>query len=293
VAGVAGGDTDTSAGHFLADADPASTTHPALADTDGGGAADGEEDADLNGRVDASERNPNLASDDDRTGVLVLTDELGEPVAELVAGQALGVRLDDETDANLDPLLVEMLTVVCVAGGTGDQDIVTLAATAPDSAIFTGARVTAEGPAVPADATLQVAPGSSVTCTYTDPQDSSDVRAATIPVIPSSAATMPEWIVLMESGGRITWQPAVPGAVPAGVRFNVHRGDPVTLAQTGIYTQQAAACGLDAAAWEDPAAPAPGAVVYYLVAGVTDGVEGPLGTDSAGRPRPSTEPCSR
>jgi hypothetical protein len=43
---------------FTADADPASTTSPLLADTDGDGIGDGQEDANRNGRLDAGESDP-------------------------------------------------------------------------------------------------------------------------------------------------------------------------------------------------------------------------------------------
>jgi hypothetical protein len=292
VAGVAGGDTDLAAGHFAPDADPATTTHPAKADTDGGGATDGGEDVDRNGRVDPGERDPNIAGDDDRSGVLVITDEPGEPVDLLVAGQPFGLRLDDETDANPDPLLAEVLTAVCLAGGSNDLEVVTLVATAPDSAVFTGMMVSTEGTASSGDGILQVMVASTVTCTYTDPQDAVDVRADTVQVTSSAPVSLPAWIVSLEASGRIAWEPAAGGALPPGIRFNVHRGDPAVLAQTGVYTQQAAACGLQDTQWVDPITPAAGSVVYYLVAGVSDGVEGPIGTDSAGNPRPSTEPCA-
>jgi hypothetical protein len=50
--------TDTSKGFFIPDADPNTTTNPLLADTDGGGVADGAEDRNFDGRVDAGETNP-------------------------------------------------------------------------------------------------------------------------------------------------------------------------------------------------------------------------------------------
>ena len=52
--------TDTSKMVCVADADPSTTTSPLLVDTDGGGASDGAEDANHNGKVDAGERNPTL-----------------------------------------------------------------------------------------------------------------------------------------------------------------------------------------------------------------------------------------
>ena len=76
--------TDLDAGHFVPDADPDSTTNPIDADTDGGSVLDGVEDANQNGRVDAGERNPNVADDD-------------------VDGDNDGASFDDEIEAGTDP----------------------------------------------------------------------------------------------------------------------------------------------------------------------------------------------
>ncbi|MEO1334446.1 MAG: hypothetical protein AAFV29_02330, partial [Myxococcota bacterium] len=53
---------------FTPDADPSTQTDPTRADTDEGGEIDGSEDANRNGRVDAGERDPNVAADDDSDG---------------------------------------------------------------------------------------------------------------------------------------------------------------------------------------------------------------------------------
>jgi hypothetical protein len=55
---------DTAAGSCTADADPTTTTDPEQGDTDGGTLADGAEDANKNGAVDAGETDPNEANDD-------------------------------------------------------------------------------------------------------------------------------------------------------------------------------------------------------------------------------------
>ncbi len=57
-------DTDLTKHHFIADADPSTTTNPLDPDTDGGGLADGSEDTNHDGKIDPGERDPNLASDD-------------------------------------------------------------------------------------------------------------------------------------------------------------------------------------------------------------------------------------
>ena len=61
---VASPGTDPSRGAFVPDADTSSTTDPLLADTDRGGVADGSEDVNHNGRIDAGERDPSDPADD-------------------------------------------------------------------------------------------------------------------------------------------------------------------------------------------------------------------------------------
>ncbi len=71
----AGPGTNGSQQHCIADADGgATTTDPLSADSDGGGASDGSEDANLDGQVDAGEADPNGGGDD---GSVVDTDTDG------------------------------------------------------------------------------------------------------------------------------------------------------------------------------------------------------------------------
>jgi MYXO-CTERM domain-containing protein len=56
--------TNIGAGVFTPDADNTTKTNPLFRDTDKGGARDGAEDTNKNGKIDAGERNPNLGSDD-------------------------------------------------------------------------------------------------------------------------------------------------------------------------------------------------------------------------------------
>jgi len=81
--------------------------------------------------------------------------------------------------------------------------------------------------------------------------------------------------------------------------WNVYRGDMDVLRVSGVYTQPpgsspAAAqwCGLFDSTLIDPDVPGdPGAVWFYMATGVAAGVEGDLGTDSFGAPRPNDHPC--
>jgi hypothetical protein len=59
-----GEDTDLTAGHFVPDADPTTTTDPLDPDTDGGGTPDGYEDIDHDGAIDEGECDPLDPTDD-------------------------------------------------------------------------------------------------------------------------------------------------------------------------------------------------------------------------------------
>ena len=50
-------------------------------------------------------------------------------------------------------------------------------------------------------------------------------------------------------------------------------------------------CGLSEPQASDPDPPDPGKTAFFLVAGVSSGVEGGLGTDSADQDRPNDNPC--
>ena len=70
------------------------------------------------------------------------------------------------------------------------------------------------------------------------------------------------------------------------------------LKSSGVYAQARGSnalaqrtCGVADPYLEDFDVPPTGAVKFSLVAGVTGGVEGDLGTNSAGATRPNTNPC--
>ncbi|HKY32479.1 MAG TPA: FG-GAP-like repeat-containing protein [Candidatus Polarisedimenticolia bacterium] len=102
------------------------------------------------------------------------------------------------------------------------------------------------------------------------------------------------WITSM-APSQIEWQPE-PLTFNA---YNVYRGDLETLRSTGDHSQPdtvpgaASFCGVAGGILNDPYVPSPGRVVFYLVAGILNGVEGtdPLGVDSGGSPRTHSHPC--
>jgi hypothetical protein len=80
--------------------------------------------------------------------------------------------------------------------------------------------------------------------------------------------------------------------------WNVYTGDLSVLRATGEYTQALGSnpladrrCGLTDLFVDNLVVPSTGGVQFSLVSGVTGGVEGSLGTNSAGVPRANTNPC--
>ncbi len=285
-------DTDVAAGNFVEDQDPNTTTNPARADTDGGGAPDGEEDVDLNGRVDAGERDPNDPGDDDRTGILEFTDTLDGTmtVTSILVGDTIFLRLNDDEDENLDPNIAEQVAVACAGSAPMDMEPVTLTATGDDSAIFVGSLSTTAGLTAPGDGNLTVAAGGAVTCTYTDDEDPVDERTAMVDV--NSPAPGSDIEVSLSAGGLITWGPAGGGEGAPGTVFNLYRGELWVLIQSGVYTQTVVACGLAETSHDDGESPVPGAGLFYLLTATAGGVEGGLGADSLGNPRPFSQQCA-
>ncbi len=90
---TAGPGTDLTKQHFLADADPSTSTDPNAADTDGGGVVDGSEDANRDGKLDDGETDPNDPTDDDE-----VVDTDGDGLSDVLEA-SLGLRPNDaDTD---------------------------------------------------------------------------------------------------------------------------------------------------------------------------------------------------
>jgi hypothetical protein len=81
-------------------------------------------------------------------------------------------------------------------------------------------------------------------------------------------------------------------------RFNQYRGDLAGLREAGLYTQDPAMyplaiqnCGLLDPYTLDGPDPVVGQGVFYLVTGVSGGIESGLGTNSGGAARLNSHPC--
>lgn len=83
---------------------------------------------------------------------------------------------------------------------------------------------------------------------------------------------------------RVEWASSFPFG-----SFNVYRGGLAEL-QTGSYGS-CLAHGVTDLGFPDPELPDPGRGFFYLVTGVDQGTESPLGFTSAGALRPNTDPC--
>jgi N-acetylneuraminic acid mutarotase len=80
--------------------------------------------------------------------------------------------------------------------------------------------------------------------------------------------------------------------------WNSYRGSLAALRSSGVYTQAPGSnplaqrdCGLASPSDAEAVVPGAGEVAFWLVTGTNGGVESNLGTNSAGVPRPNTNPC--
>ena len=88
--------TDTDAQSCRADADPTTTTDPLDADSDDGGIDDGDEDTNLNGRIDAGERDPNDPADDVNPPTDTDGDGLSDDLEEQIGTNPNDADSDDD-----------------------------------------------------------------------------------------------------------------------------------------------------------------------------------------------------
>ncbi|MCP3102812.1 Ig-like domain-containing protein [Myxococcus sp. K15C18031901] len=119
-------DTDRSSPNFRPDADPSTTTDPKRPDTDNDGLKDGEEDADHNGRVDATETDPNDADTDDdglSDGVEVKGANPTQPLNPDTDGDGLKDGVEDANhNGALDPGETDPNKADTDGGGASDGE---------------------------------------------------------------------------------------------------------------------------------------------------------------------------
>jgi methionine-rich copper-binding protein CopC/ribosome biogenesis SPOUT family RNA methylase Rps3 len=227
------------------------------------------------------------------TAVAVTFDEDLNPAtvdatAFTVVGGVVGTITPDSVTFDA---VTDTATFAYAVGFPDDTYTVTLDANAPAPVITDLAGNVLDGeypcvgcvpPAISGDGTA----GGSFVATFT-------VDAIPIPPPPLSDITLD-----VESGGVLSWAsvPVPPGGT--GATYNLYRGDMVTLSAGGPYTQDPsqssealAACAIGGSSYDDGYSPAAGKAAFYLLAVVDGGVEGSLGTDSSGQPRPSTGLC--
>ncbi|MDC3984848.1 MopE-related protein [Polyangium jinanense] len=88
--------TNPDAQSCRADADPNTTTDPLDADTDNGGVSDGDEDTNLNGKLDAGERDPNDPADDSNAPTDSDGDGLSDDLEEQIGTNPNDADSDDD-----------------------------------------------------------------------------------------------------------------------------------------------------------------------------------------------------
>ncbi len=119
-----------------------------------------------------------------------------------------------------------------------------------------------------------------------------------VDAVPGTPPPVFDPLLEVEAGGVLVWSPAPAPPGGGSPRYNLYRGDLEVLADTGVYTQDPVSvgdaelqCGITGSSFDDGYDPLAGKVVFYLVAEVLDGMEGPLGVDGQGHLRPSEGLC--
>ena len=105
---------------------------------------------------------------------LIATDPQPLNIAELFStGEPVFVRVDDG-DQNIDPLTLDTVNVI-VTSSTGDEEELILTETGINTGIFAGYVQSTQNAVSPYNGVISLGPGTSVTATYTDPLDPSDI----------------------------------------------------------------------------------------------------------------------
>ncbi|MEM7432362.1 MAG: OmpA family protein [Pseudomonadota bacterium] len=102
-----------------------------------------------------------------------VTQEVGSTSA-YNTGEAAFIRLVD-TDQNLDYLVIDTAVVTVTSQATGDTETIRLSETGLDTGVFAGYIPIRGGAGVSGDCLLQVAPNSTITVDYQDPNDATDI----------------------------------------------------------------------------------------------------------------------
>ena len=105
------------------------------------------------------------------------------PPTVISAGEPLFVRVDDY-DQNASPLVADTVVVQLGPTAAGDTVIIQLVETGPNTGVFVGWVQTSSGPVIANDAFLSVAIEDTLSVTYTDAADATDISASSVLVDP-------------------------------------------------------------------------------------------------------------
>lgn len=106
-----------------------------------------------------------------------------------VPNSTLFVRLQD-MNSNLDPSLRDIITVTLTDSTTGDIEVIQMSETANSTGSFYGYMQSTTTASANYDCQLSVAAGSTVTVTYTDPFDGTDISIANATITAASNNTL-------------------------------------------------------------------------------------------------------
>lgn len=105
------------------------------------------------------------------------------PTTAFKAGQPIFVRVKD-ADQNVDPAVREKITIQLDVAASGDREFLQITETGPDTGEFVGYVQSTEGEATTGSCMLGVVQDSSITTTYTDAFDETDVSDSLVLVDP-------------------------------------------------------------------------------------------------------------
>lgn len=109
--------------------------------------------------------------------------QLVTPAQAFAIGDPIIVRVED-ADQNVDPRIVDLLTVTVSAAGSGDVESVVLSETGPDTGVFVGFVDSTSLDSLNEDCVLTVSSQTDIEAAYVDPDDDTDRVLTTAPIAP-------------------------------------------------------------------------------------------------------------
>ena len=178
-------------------------------------------------------------------------DATWQPVIGYMNGDTIRIQVTD-LDRNADPTVSETVTVVMTNDKTGDDEIVLLTETGPDTGIFRGSIPTTLAVTADGSGSLTVAPDSRIQASYNDPLDASPVSTASALIDPlgvvfdsvtgtplaGAVVTLRNWNNVANACDLTSWPVLPPGQVNPAVPTTADGKYAFPLVPAGDYCLQ-------------------------------------------------------